>query len=121
LTAGGVSALPIRRHGYLTATLRQLRGAGTVDSGLVQFLRALVIARKNILITGGTGVGKTTLRLRHTYRVTAVARLSLRRGRWSDSVRRWRARHAFVDHPGLAAGSCLGLAPGAGDHCNVLI
>lgn len=61
LTSGGVSALSIRRHGYLTATLRQLRGAGTVDSGLERFLRALVIARKNILITGGTGVGKTTL------------------------------------------------------------
>ena len=61
LTSGGVSALSIRRHGYLTATLGQLRGAGTVDPGLEQFLRALVVAHKNILITGGTGVGKTTM------------------------------------------------------------
>jgi hypothetical protein len=36
------------------------------------------------------------------------------------SVRGWEARHAFVDHPGLAAGSCLGSAPGARDHRNVL-
>ncbi len=72
LTSGGVSALSIRRHGYLTVTLGQLRAAGTIDSGLEQFLRALVTARKNILITGGTGVGKTTLRLRHTYWVIRV-------------------------------------------------
>ncbi|SES36119.1 Pilus assembly protein, ATPase of CpaF family [Actinokineospora terrae] len=61
LTAGGVTALSIRRHGYLTVTLPELRRRGTVDPGLEQFLRALVKARKNVLITGGTGAGKTTL------------------------------------------------------------
>ncbi|MCP3800699.1 Flp pilus assembly complex ATPase component TadA [Allokutzneria sp. A3M-2-11 16] len=61
VTAGGVTALSIRRHGYLTATLPQLRERGTVDAGLAEFLRALVHARKNLLITGGTGAGKTTL------------------------------------------------------------
>jgi Flp pilus assembly CpaF family ATPase len=61
LTAGGVTALSIRRHGYLTVTLSELRARGTVDAGLEEFLRALVRARKNILITGGTSDGKTTL------------------------------------------------------------
>ncbi|MFI6098183.1 CpaF family protein [Lentzea sp. NPDC051213] len=61
VTAGGVTSLSIRRHGYLTVTLPELRSRGTLDAGLVEFLRALVRARKNILITGGTGVGKTTL------------------------------------------------------------
>ncbi|WP_431909849.1 CpaF family protein [Amycolatopsis thermoflava] len=61
LTAGGVTALTVRRHGYLTATLAQLRRHGTLDAGLERFLRALVRARKNLLITGGTGAGKTTL------------------------------------------------------------
>jgi pilus assembly protein CpaF len=61
LTVGGVSALSIRRHGYLTVTLPELRTRGTIDPGLEQFLRALVRAKKNILITGGTGAGKTTL------------------------------------------------------------
>jgi Flp pilus assembly CpaF family ATPase len=61
LTAGGVTACTIRRHGYLTATLAQLRRRGTLDVGLERFLRALVRARKNVLITGGTGAGKTTL------------------------------------------------------------
>jgi Flp pilus assembly CpaF family ATPase len=61
VTAGGVTSVSIRRHGYLTATLSQLRRRGTIDPGLEQFLRALVKARKNILIDGGTGAGKTTL------------------------------------------------------------
>jgi pilus assembly protein CpaF len=61
LTCEGVTALSIRRHGYLTVTLPELRARGTIDAGLQEFLRALVRARKNILITGGTGAGKTTL------------------------------------------------------------
>lgn len=61
LTAGGVTACTIRRHGYRTTTLAQLRHGGTLDGELEQFLRALVRARKNVLITGGTGAGKTTL------------------------------------------------------------
>ncbi|MEV6639668.1 ATPase, T2SS/T4P/T4SS family [Amycolatopsis sp. NPDC051371] len=61
LTAGGVTACTIRRHGYLAATLAQLRRRGTLDVGLERFLRALVRARKNVLITGGTGAGKTTM------------------------------------------------------------
>jgi pilus assembly protein CpaF len=61
LTSGGLSALSIRRHGYRTVTLGQLRAMGTLDSSLEQFLRSLVRSRKNILITGGTGSGKTTL------------------------------------------------------------
>ncbi|MFF5099975.1 CpaF family protein [Actinosynnema sp. NPDC000082] len=61
LTAGGVTALSIRRHGYLTTTLAELRRHGTVDPGLEEFLGALVRARMNLLITGGTGAGKTTL------------------------------------------------------------
>jgi Flp pilus assembly CpaF family ATPase len=61
LTAGGVTACSIRRHGYLTTSLAHLRRRGTLDVGLERFLRALVRARKNVLITGGAGFGKTTL------------------------------------------------------------
>ncbi|MBW4717372.1 CpaF family protein [Saccharothrix obliqua] len=61
VTAGGVTALSIRRHGYLTVTLPELRCRGTLDSGVEAFLRAVVKARRNVVITGGTGAGKTTL------------------------------------------------------------
>lgn len=61
LTAGGVTALSVRRHRFLTVRLAQLRRAGTFDAGVEAFLRALVRGRRNILITGGTGDGKTTL------------------------------------------------------------
>lgn len=61
LTAGGMTSLSIRRHRYRTVTLSDLRERGTIDPGLQQFLRALVRARKNVVITGGTNIGKTTM------------------------------------------------------------
>lgn len=61
LTSGGRPALSIRRHGFRTVTLGDLTEAGTVDVGLRAFLASLVRARRNILITGGTGIGKTTM------------------------------------------------------------
>lgn len=61
VTAGGVTSLSIRRHRFPRVTLEELRRRGTVDEGLVRFLRACVQARKNLVIAGGTGEGKTTL------------------------------------------------------------
>ncbi|WP_053208034.1 CpaF family protein [Jiangella muralis] len=61
LTAGGRPSVSIRRHRYLTITLPELRTLGMVDRGLEQVLRAAVRARKNLLIAGGTAIGKTTL------------------------------------------------------------
>jgi Flp pilus assembly CpaF family ATPase len=54
-------SVTIRRHRYPTTTLEELRRLGTVDAGLRDFLTALVLAKKNILIAGGTNLGKTTL------------------------------------------------------------
>jgi pilus assembly protein CpaF len=61
VTGGGRPAIAIRRHRYRTVTLADLRRLGTIDEQLTGFLTALVKARKNLLITGGTGIGKTTL------------------------------------------------------------
>jgi Flp pilus assembly CpaF family ATPase len=61
LTSGGRPAVSIRRHGFRTVTLADLADAGTVDIGIRAFLASLVRARRNILITGGTSIGKTTL------------------------------------------------------------
>ncbi|MEV1083489.1 ATPase, T2SS/T4P/T4SS family [Streptomyces sp. NPDC050211] len=54
-------SVSIRRHRFQHVTLAQLRRAGTIDPGLESFLGAMVRARKNVLITGGTAIGKTTM------------------------------------------------------------
>lgn len=52
--------LSIRRHRMLDVDLDQLVDHGTLDPGLREFLRAAVQARKDIVVTGGMGSGKTT-------------------------------------------------------------
>ncbi|MHB1504643.1 MAG: CpaF family protein [Acidimicrobiales bacterium] len=51
----------IRRHRYLQVTLDDLIGTGTVDLVVRELLRALMAAKKSVVICGGTGAGKTTL------------------------------------------------------------
>jgi pilus assembly protein CpaF len=57
----GRPCVSIRRHRYRTVTLAQLRELGTIDRGLESLLTACVRAKKNLLVTGGTAIGKTTL------------------------------------------------------------
>ncbi|MDT0307271.1 ATPase, T2SS/T4P/T4SS family [Streptomyces sp. DSM 44917] len=54
-------ALAIRRHRHPRVTLARLKQLGTIDDRLESLLTAMVRARKNILVSGGTGMGKTTL------------------------------------------------------------
>ncbi|MCG5215509.1 ATPase, T2SS/T4P/T4SS family [Streptosporangium soli] len=54
-------AVSIRRHRFPTATLDELRRIGTLDRPTQGFLTAAMLARKNIVIVGATGGGKTTL------------------------------------------------------------
>lgn len=59
-----VSARPtlaIRRHRFPKVLLADLVGLGTLDVELAAFLASAVRARKNIVIGGGTSMGKTTL------------------------------------------------------------
>ncbi len=51
----------IRRHRFELSHLAQLRERGMIDLALEGFLSAAVRARRNIVIAGGTGSGKTTL------------------------------------------------------------
>jgi pilus assembly protein CpaF len=62
---GGVSPHPvlaIRRHpqGHL-ANLEELAARGLAGRDVIELLRALVLARKNVVFSGGTGAGKTTV------------------------------------------------------------
>jgi pilus assembly protein CpaF len=53
--------LTIRKFNTRHLEMEDLIGAGTLDRGLANHLEDYVLARKNILISGGTGTGKTTL------------------------------------------------------------
>ncbi len=53
-------ALTIRKFKKEMLGPEELLGFGTITSGMVHFLKMCVEARKNIIISGGTGSGKTT-------------------------------------------------------------
>jgi pilus assembly protein CpaF len=59
-----VSARPsviIRKHRFELSSLDELEERGLVDRCLREFLAAAVRAKRNIVICGGTGTGKTTM------------------------------------------------------------
>jgi pilus assembly protein CpaF len=53
--------LSIRKFARKRYTIDDLVRMGSVSQAMADFLRACVIARKNIIISGGTGSGKSTL------------------------------------------------------------
>ncbi len=57
----GRPCVSIRRHRFMKVTLSDLVELGTLEASLRGFLAACVSARKNLLISGGTGAGKTTM------------------------------------------------------------
>jgi len=54
-------ALSIRRFGKKRFQIEDLVEKGTLNQDAVEFLRAIVNARLNLLVAGGTGSGKTTM------------------------------------------------------------
>lgn len=54
-------ALSIRRFGKRRYRIESLIEKGTLTAGAAQFLQAIVRARLNVLVCGGTGSGKTTM------------------------------------------------------------
>ncbi len=54
-------SLTIRRFACAPLTAADLVSAGTMDTRMGDFLEQAVISRRNIVISGGTGTGKTTL------------------------------------------------------------
>ena len=54
-------SLIIRRHRFEISSLDELRLRGLLTQELQDFLTAAVRARRNLVIAGGTGLGKTTL------------------------------------------------------------
>jgi Flp pilus assembly CpaF family ATPase len=54
------ACVSIRCHRLVDVTMDDLLRLGTINRSLKDFLTACVLTRKNIVITGGTGAGKTT-------------------------------------------------------------
>jgi pilus assembly protein CpaF len=54
-------SVAIRRHRYMELTLDDFERLGAIDGTLKRFLRAAVRARKQIIVAGATGAGKTTM------------------------------------------------------------
>ena len=54
-------SLVVRKHQFHLSSLEQLTNAGLMTRDVARFLRAAVLARRNIVVVGGTGSGKTTL------------------------------------------------------------
>ena len=54
------ACITIRKFSQVPLTLEKLIGYGTLDRRMARFLTRCVVAKKNIVISGGTGSGKTT-------------------------------------------------------------
>ena len=55
------STLTIRKFSETPFVIDDIIGFGSLDRRMADFLKVSVLARKNIIISGGTGSGKTTL------------------------------------------------------------
>jgi pilus assembly protein CpaF len=55
------SCITIRKFGKVPLSMRDLFGFGALTESMGRFLHRSVVAKRNIVISGGTGSGKTTL------------------------------------------------------------
>lgn len=53
--------ITIRKFSKDKLTIEDLRSFGSLTEGMAMFLEAAVVSRRNIIVSGGTGSGKTTL------------------------------------------------------------
>ena len=54
-------SLVIRKHQFEISSLDDLEARGMMSHGIAEMFRAMVLSRRNVIIAGGTGSGKTTL------------------------------------------------------------
>ncbi|MDE0804590.1 MAG: ATPase, T2SS/T4P/T4SS family [Acidimicrobiales bacterium] len=61
MAVSGRPVVTIRRHDFSISRLDELVDRGMVDSTMGEFLRAAVRSKRNLIVAGGTGTGKTTM------------------------------------------------------------
>ncbi|MEE4590982.1 ATPase, T2SS/T4P/T4SS family [Streptomyces sp. DSM 41524] len=71
----GRVSLSVRRHRFPAASMEDLVRLGVCDEPMAALLSALVRARKNIIIGGGTNVGKTTVLRAFASQIPSTERL----------------------------------------------
>lgn len=125
------ASLTIRKFPARRLTMDDLLRVGALDEPMQQFLQACVVARKNIVVSGGTGSGKTTLlnilsncipagerivtiedaaelQLAHEHRVALEARPANLEGRGAITIRDL-VRNALRMRPDrIVVGECRG-------------
>ncbi len=123
--------LTIRKFARRQLDIEDMIGFGSLSAGMANFLRVCVEQRRNIVVSGGTGSGKTTflnllsnfipdgeriitiedaaeLRLNHSHLVTLEARPSNLEGRGAISIREL-VRNALRMRPDrIVIGECRG-------------
>ncbi len=61
MAVSGRPVVTIRRHDFSISRLAELVDRGTVDPTMGDFLQAAVRSKRNLIVAGGTGTGKTTM------------------------------------------------------------
>lgn len=97
-----VSARPslvIRRHRFDISSLDELRICGMFSDSLQEFFAAIVRARRNVVIAGGTGSGKTTLLRALINEIPPTERLVTIEDAYELGINRFEEQHP--DHDAL--------------------
>ena len=94
-------SLVIRKHLFSLSSLAELEDRGMMDRRVRSFLAAAVRARRNLIVTGGTGTGKTTLLRALINEVPPVERIVTIEDAYELGVDRFADLHP--DHDALQA------------------
>lgn len=92
-------SLIVRRHRFDISSLDELHDRGMFDAEIKRFLSAAVLARRNIVIAGGTGSGKTTLLRALLNEVPPIERIVTIEDAYELGIERFAERHP--DHDAL--------------------
>lgn len=84
----------IRRHRLVDIDLSDLVAVGSLDEALAGFLRAAVLARLNIVVTGVMGAGKTTLLRALANEIDPTERIGTLEKEYELALHELPARHA---------------------------